>query len=817
MKVPFNWLEEFVQTGLTAEDLAHRLTMAGLEVEALERIGDGWDRIFVGEVLHITPHPDADRLVLAEVAAGDHRLTVVTGAPNIVEGQRVPLALAGARLFDSHSSPPVLKTLKPGIIRGIRSEGMVCSEKELGLSDEHEGIMVLEPNAPIGAPLEEWLGNIVFDFEITPNLVHAFSVFGIAREAAALTGRPLSPPPVMELQKTNPETERGLITLDAPDLCSRYAAVDIEGITVGPSPAWLARRLTAAGIRPINNVVDITNYVMLETGQPLHAFDRDRFADGRIVVRRARESETFVSLDHQSRQLSTDMLVIADSKRPVAIAGLIGGLESEVSDSTTSILLESAHFNMTSVRHTARALHLRTEASARFERGLDPSLVKFGASRATRMILDLCPGSQAVGFHDVYPSPISARSIEMAFSRIERLLGVRFELVRVLEVLSRLGFEPRLHGTDLDSRLSVNVPTWRSDVTLPEDLIEEVARIIGYDRLPESLPSGAMPPVVRDPLFALQRTARRTLVAAGCFEVITHITVSPESLAAFTCAENDKTGFLHQIKRSELARLRNPVQEGKGLLRPTLVPSLLENAATNLKHSQSVRICELARVYLPSSRGPLPIEANLVGLLLTGKRQSLELEENDEVTDFFDLKGVVEITLARCGVINSLVRTTSHPALHPGRTAEVLVGGTRVALFGELRPDVTLQYGIEQSRVCVAEIDLDELLAGLESTIGSVRVPRYLPVWQDFAVIIDESVPAAEVAAALRQGGGALLREHVLFDIFRGTQIGAGKKSLAYRLTFEAPDRALTDAELIKTRGSIERVLAKQVGGVLRK
>ncbi|MDQ3045365.1 MAG: phenylalanine--tRNA ligase subunit beta, partial [Chloroflexota bacterium] len=558
-------------------------------------------------------------------------------------------------------------------------------------------------------------------------------------------------------------------------------------------------------------------YVMLETGQPLHAFDRDRFCDGMINVRRAIAGETLVSLDHRAHELSSKMLVIADSERPVGIAGVIGGLDSEVSDSTTSILLESAHFNMASVRTTAQALRLRTEASARFERGIDPSLVAVGAKRATRMLLDLCPGSRVAAFGDVYPHPITSRRLEMAFDRIERLLGVRYDPDKVIEVLTRLGFAPRVTGLESETRLSVTIPTWRSDVTLPEDVIEEIARIIGYDTLPETLPAGGLPPVDRDPLFALQRTARRTLVAAGCFEAISHITASLESLSSFNSSDGSETGFLHQTKLAELLRLRNPIRDGQDVLRPTLIPSLLEIAAVNLKHAEAVRICELARVYLPSGRGELPLESNLIGLVIMGRQQSHGLNTHERELDFFDLKGVVETTLARCGVIDSEVRKAAHPALHPGRTAQVVIGGVRIALIGELTPDVGAQFGIDQARVCVGEIDMDRLLSCLGDTVSSVRVPRYLPVWQDFAIVVAESVPAADIVAALRRGGGKLLTDVVLFDIFRGDQIGAGKKSLAYRLTFEAPDRALTDAELIKTRTNIERVLSKQVGGVLRK
>ncbi|HET7092883.1 MAG TPA: phenylalanine--tRNA ligase subunit beta, partial [Thermomicrobiales bacterium] len=372
MRVPLRWLSEFVEIDLTPAELARRLTMAGLEAEKIEIIGEGWDKVYVGSVERVEPHPDADRLVLATVDAGEHRLTVVTGAPNIRQGQKVALALAGARLIDGHSEGQVYKTLKPSAIRGVRSEGMVCSEKELGLSDEHEGILVLPADAPVGAPLADYLGDVVIEFEITPNLVHAFSIIGIAREAAAVLDEPLRLPDVPDLEAA-PQGATDLIEVADPDLCSRYVAVVIDGVEVGPSPEWLTRRLTAAGLRPINNLVDVTNYVMLEWGQPLHAFDRDQLAGGRIVVRRARPGEPLETLDHQQRQLTDEMLVIADAERAVGIAGVMGGVDSEVSDATAAIVLESANFNMTSIRHTARALRLRTDASARFERGLDPN------------------------------------------------------------------------------------------------------------------------------------------------------------------------------------------------------------------------------------------------------------------------------------------------------------------------------------------------------------------------------------------------------------------------------------------------------------
>src|SRR5918993_884950 len=597
MKVPFRWLSEYVDTGLTVEELAHRLTMAGLEAEKISVIGDAWDKIYIGHVDAVQRHPDADRLVLATVDAGEHRLQVVTGAPNIAQGQTVALALAGARLIDGHADGQVYRTLKPSAIRGVRSEGMVCSEKELGLSDEHEGIMVLEPEAPKGAPLAEWLGETVIEFEITPNLVHDFSILGIAREAAVLTDRPVAMPPTYDLDSA-PAGPADLVTVEAADLCARYVAVVIEGVTVEQSPAWLQRRLLAAGVRPINTIVDATNYVMLEYGQPLHAFDADRLQDGRIVVRRARPGETLETLAHQVRKLDREMLVIADTQRAVGLAGVMGGLDSEVTEDTRRIVLESANFDMKSIRRTARELKLRTDASVRFERGLDPNLARDAAARATRLILDLSPGATVSAVADVYPEPRKPRPLSLPFTEIERLLGVRHDPEQVIDVLSRLGFSPTLDGDAAILRLIV--PTWRGDVTLPADVVEEVARVIGYETLPERLPTGQTAPIQRDPDYAMQRAVRSVLTGAGGWEAVTYTAISDDDLRHLDPEAEQSVGA-HAVDLSTLIRLRNPLQADRDVLRPTLLPSLLAVAAENLKHESGVRLFETAHVYLPSS------------------------------------------------------------------------------------------------------------------------------------------------------------------------------------------------------------------------
>src|SRR5215212_6562855 len=814
MKVPLRWLSEFIDTGLTVEELAYRLTMAGLEAEKISVIGDTWDKIYIGQVEAVERHPDADRLVLATVDAGEHRLRVVTGAPNIAPGQTVALALAGARLIDGHADGQVYRTLKPSAIRGVRSEGMVCSEKELGLSDEHEGIMVLEAEAPKGAPLAEWLGDTVIEFEITPNLVHNFSILGIAREAGALTDRPVTTPPTYDLAGA-PTGPGDLVTVAAPDLCARYVAVVIEGIEVGPSPAWLQRRLLAAGVRPINTIVDATNYVMLEYGQPLHAFDADRLQDGRIVVRRARPGETLETLDHQVRNLDREMLVIADTQRAVGLAGVMGGLDSEVTDDTRRIVLESANFDMKSVRRTARELKLRTDASARFERGLDPNLARDAAARATRLMLDLSPRATVSAVADVYPQPLTPWPLSLPFAEIERLLGVRYDPEQVLDVLRRLGFSPELIGEGDAATLRLIVPTWRGDVTLPADVVEEVARVIGYESLPERLPIGQTPPVQRDPIYAMQRAVRSVLAGSGGWETITYVAISDEELRRLDPEGTQSVGA-HAVDLSALIRLRNPLQADRSVLRPTLLPSLLAITAENLKHEDGVRLFETARVYLPSG-GELPLEVNVLGMVLAGRREPLgrfSATDSGEL-DFFDVKGTLETLIVRLGVEEGEFRGIESAALHPGRAAGLYVNGDQIGILGELRPDRAQSFGIEASRVAIAEIDLDALCQAGHPIPAEISVPRFLPVEQDFAIVVAEETAAAEVEAALRAGAGPLATAVSLFDIYRGPQVGENCKSLAYRVTFTAPDRALTDAELGKVRDRIARSL-KRVRGELR-
>ncbi len=809
MRVPLKWLDEFVRPGVDAAELARRLTLAGLEVEKIDIVGSGWDKVFTAHVNRVERHPDADRLVLADVEAGEHRLTVVTGAPNIAAGQKVALALAGARLIDGHSDSGEYKTLKPGKIRGIMSEGMVCSEKELGMSDEHEGILVLPDDTPVGLPLQEYLGDTVLEFEITPNLAHDFSVLGVAREVGALYHKPRTEPDRVDLGEV-PAAPNELITIDAPDLCTRYIGAVIKGVVVGPSPEWMTRRLQQAGVRSINNVVDVTNYVMLEYGQPLHAFDYDRLHGKRIVVRRGGDGEKLETLDHIERTLDSDMLVIADAKRPIALAGVMGGTDTEVSDTTTTLMLESASFDMKSVRRASRMLKLRSDASARFERGVDPNLAGTGIARALKLLLQVSPGAEIVEISDVYPSPVEPRMLTMRFDRIERLIGKAFPRADVERVLTDLEFEPVITG----NTLTVTIPTFRQDVSIPEDIVEEVGRVIGYDQVPATLPIGQTVPVARDPHYLLQTRLRQVLTASGVSEAVTYITASGTMLSTFAIDEGE-VGILTPRPLDSLLKLINPLNADRPYLRNTLLPALLESVAANLRHQRRVGLFELGRIYLPAGRNELPTEVQTLGIVMAGQRDEYDRFASNDTYDFFDLKGIVDEALRHVSVSGVAYEPAESPGFHPGRTARIRSGETTIGILGELHPETAAAFGIDGVRVVAAEIDAEALLELAQRQSNAISSPRFLPVEQDLAVVVAEATPAAEVEAALRGGAGPLLTDIVLFDLFRGPQIGEANKSLAYRLTFTSPGRALTDDDLVKVRAKIERTL-KQVGGKLR-
>ena len=526
MKVSLNWLNDYVNISLSSKELAEKLTMSGNEVGRIDVVGGTWEHVFVGQVTALDKHPNADRLKLATIDLGTERITVVTGAPNLEVGQKVPFAKVGARLIDGHTGE--VAELKPAKIRGVRSEGMACSEKELGISDNHQGIMILPSDAPVGVPLSQYLGDTIYDIKVTPNRADCLSVIGIAREVAALTNQPTHIPEPSYAEEGNPIHDSISIEIADPDLCSRYCASLVTGVKIGPSPQWMQQRVIAGGMRPISNVVDITNYVMLEYGQPLHSFDYSQIKGKKIIVRRARNDEPLYTLDGMKRDLNPNMLVIADEKYPIALAGVMGGADSEVIDPTTSILLESANFNNISIRRTSIKLNLRSEASSRFERGLSPELAPIALRRATQLLLELAGGKAARGIADVYPGKREQKPVLLPKERVGRVLGLELSTERIQKVLESLGFGCRSAGTSGD--LMVTIPYWRTDVRMADDLVEEIARIIGYDEIPTTLLSSQIPQQVPAPMLSLKEQIRDLLVGCGMQEVITYSLVSQATL-----------------------------------------------------------------------------------------------------------------------------------------------------------------------------------------------------------------------------------------------------------------------------------------------
>ncbi|MDI7275906.1 MAG: phenylalanine--tRNA ligase subunit beta [Anaerolineae bacterium] len=819
MRVPISWLREYVDIVLPLEELADRLTLAGLEVERIERIGDWWDpeRITVGEVVEVRPHPNADRLVIAVVRYGPGEpMAVVTGAPNLKVGDRgvkVAFATAGARIIDGHAEGQQIVTLKPGKIRGVPSEGMVLSEKELGISEEHEGIMELPPDAPVGTPLVEYLGDTILHIELTPNLAHALSITGIAREVAALTGQqPRLPAPALQ-GRGEPAASQATVEIADPDLCPRYIAAIIRDVQIGPSPFWMQRRLSLAGMRPINNIVDITNYVMLELGQPLHAFDLDLLrprAPGEppaIIVRRAYPGEKMTTLDGIERVLDDQMLLITDGGGPVAIAGVMGGLESEVTGATRNILLEAANFYYLSVRRTSQMLKLTSEAAQRFGRGLDPELPPLGAVRAAELMRQYASGQVAAGLVDAYPAPAAQPVIDLDPREAERLLGVALPVERIRGILESLGF-----GVAATERgtLSVTVPTHRRDVRLPADLMEEVARIYGYDNLPSTLMAEELPVQKRDLSLVLEQQARDVLVGCGLQEIITYSMTNLASVARLApgVPPPDPESYV---------RLANPLSQERNVMRQTLQDAMLSTLAETYRVAGRAMLFEVSRVYLPRPGQLLPDEPRRLCIGLVGTRGPRAWGcEVTEPLDFFDLKGIVETLLDRLGVQGAAYEPVEHPTFQPGRAARLRVDGQVLGTLGEVHPAVREAFDLPPLRVPLAELDLEAIIA-LATTIRQMApISRYPAVTQDLAVIVDQAVPAARVLEVILQAGGELLRQAVLFDVYRGAQIPPGKVSLAYALTYQAPDRTLTDEEVARIRGRIVRSLEQALGARLR-
>ncbi|MGH8248306.1 MAG: phenylalanine--tRNA ligase subunit beta [Gammaproteobacteria bacterium] len=800
MRVPLRWMSDYVDLPDDVDDLAQRLTIAGAEVGQIIRSGRDWDGIVVAQVTQIDRHPNADRLVLATVDRGNgHKATVVCGAPNVAVGQKVAFAPPGTTLIDGHSGKPTV--LKPAVIRGVESAGMICSEKELGISDSHEGILVLAEGASVGRPLASVLGDTVFDMDLTPNRADLLSILGVAREVAALTDARVRDPSIEYVEAGSEAKGRAKVEIADPDLCPRYVAALVEGITVDASPFWMQERLLAAGMRPINNIVDITNYVMLEMGQPLHAFDFKNLRGGSIIVRRAREAEVLTLIDGSETKLSPDMLVIAGAERAVAVAGVMGGRDSEITEKTTTILLESANFNGPSIRRTSQALKTRTDASVRFEKGLSQQLPPIAAQRAVKLMVELCGGRAAKGLIDVGKDKGKETRITLTQERLQRVLGVDLPPSQVRSVLSALGFGCRWVPPD---RFVVRVPYWRTDVTIPDDVIEEVARIVGYDQLPTTLLAGQIPASYPQPEYELRERVRDGLAAAGFQEIITYSLTDLETLRRVLPPE--------ELATTVPLKISNPMSREHEYARTTLRGSVLQTLAANLRLGQDlVQLFETGRVYIPREND-LPQEAETLCAAISGRKPDRWGQPSGDSAGFYDARSHLDNLLALLHVKAEYKDTTDFAFL-PGRTAEITVQGEPIGLIGEVHPRVAESFDIE-STVAIFEIELERLLPHIVGAVHYEPVSPYPAVVQDLAITVDKGVRAALALELIK--GSKLVQSVSIFDIYEGPPVPKGRKSLAFSIRFQAPDRTLTEEDAARERSRIAERLKRELDAELR-
>ncbi len=829
MRVPLSWLREIVDVELTPEALAARLTMLGMEVKAIVGWGEDWHNVVVGELLSVERHPRADRLSLTRVTVGDGEpLDIVCGATNIAAGQRVPVALPGAVLPGDRR---IERTEKMGVV----SNGMLCSGDELGLTADADGILILPADAPVGRPLDALYGDTILDVDVKPNRGDALSIVGLAREVAAATGAPLRLPPTDLVEAGRPTAERLRVDVLDPDLCPRFVGRWVSGVRVGPSPDLIQMRLLAAGQRPVSNVVDASNYVMLELGKPIHTFDAAAVGEGRIVVRRATAGERLETLDHVVRELDPDTLVIADAHAPIGIAGVMGGATSEVTDGTTEVVIESAIFDPISIRRTAFRYTLRSEASLRFEKGQESRLARLGADRAARLIVDWAGGQVAPGAVDTNPVESAPARVAFRPARVNRLLGTAIPPDEQRALLRRVGIEtaPAPAGSrirvaagtqplDVDAGaaevvIEATVPTWRRDLAVEADIAEEVIRVHGYDLVPAVTPHTPMPPYRHDPL-AVRTAVREAFVGAGLSEVVTFALVAPRMVERFPPRDDGAPdGEPDQRPAGRPIVVTNPLSSQHSVLRQGLTGSLLEVVSTNLRQGRDdIAIFEVGKGY-GASDDPPTHEWWRLGFALTGASQPPAPDRAARPYDLEDAKGIIELLCRRLRfAAPSFTPLTDDPTLHPGRAARVHAGGDVAGRLGELHPEIVASLDLRAERVLVAELAVAGLAGGRPAEFRVSAPSRFSSVERDIAVVVPLETPAATIEAAIRRHGGELLRDVTLFDVYRGRPLGEGDKSLAYRLILRDDERTLTDAELDAAVAAVVAGLTADVGARLR-
>ncbi|SDZ18278.1 phenylalanine--tRNA ligase subunit beta [Thermoactinomyces sp. DSM 45892] len=809
MLVSYDWISEYVDlTGITPEMIAEELNRTGIEVEVIYTRDNGVSHVVVGHVLSVEKHPEADKLNITQVDVGDSEpLQIVCGAPNVAAGQLVPVAVKGATL------PGGIK-IKDTKLRGVASRGMICSAKELGIPDkflmEHQkqGILVLGTDAVIGQDIKEYLGmdDQVVELELTPNRSDCLSMMGVAYELSAIFNRELRFPERKEaiLSTENTQIE---ITTDLEEDCPFYAVQVVKGIQVGPSPQWLQNRLISAGIRPINNVVDVTNYVMIETGQPLHAFDLQTIPTGEIVVRRSRAGETVVTLDGVTRALDDETLLITDGAQTLGLAGVMGGESSEVRPHTTTVLLESAYFDPTLIRRASRKLGLRSEASNRFEKGVDPERILPALNCAVQLLQEVAGAQVGSGVIVKRSGEIEEVTVSLRHDRLMKVLGTSISEEQVIEIFRRLGFASHFDAEKKTHH--VQVPTRRPDIQLEVDLIEEVARIYGYNRIPTTLPWGQQQPGHLSDSQRLRRKLRHLLIDLGLSEVLTYSLTSSK--------RGTEVGALTPSVGP--VRLAMPMSSEHAVLRTTLLPELVQTAAYNVKHgNEDLAIFEMGRVYVTQEKKltELPEERMELAFLLTGDLRSARWNRQAmHGGDFYVAKGIVQAIIERIGVSNVEIQAASHhEGFHPGRTAELVYNGEVMGVLGQMHPQLAKQHDLKET--VIVQLDLDRLQQAIQKDVRYQAIPRFPAVTRDLALVVDKNVEAGVLEAGIHEVAGELLESVRLFDVFIGSQVGEGKMSIAYSLVYRATDRTLTDAEVSATHLKVVEHLQTTLGAVLR-
>ena len=796
MIVTYNWIKEFVDCDLPAEELSHLLTMLGLEVERMEAVGGGMDDVVVARVVEKNQHPNADKLSLCKVDNGKELLSIVCGAQNFKAGDKVALAQIGATL------PGDFK-IKRSKIRGEESFGMLCSEKELALAAESAGIMILPEDFQLGTPLFDALGtkDTIFEIGLTPNRADCLSVVGVAREIAAKLGKKVHYPGLQVVEAGAPIEGIASVTIDSPDLCPRYTARHISGCTLAESPAWLANRLRAAGIRSINNIVDVTNYVLLEYGHPLHAFDFKLLAGGRIVVAAAAEGEGFGTLDGQQRKLTSSDLTIRDAEKGVALAGIMGGGNSEIGEGTTEVLLESAYFDPSAIRRTSKRLGIHTESSHRFERGTDVAGLIRALDRAASLIAELSGGSIARGVIDVYPQPIEPRVISARLARINAVSGLELCAAEVRDIFERLEFE--VSETEAGV-FRVKVPLFRVDLEREIDLVEEVVRLNGFEKVPLTMPRADVFSDLPSEALRLTLRLKDLLVSQGLSEVINYSFVAPSSCDRILLPPDDF--------RSNGVALLNPISDELSVMRTTLLPGLLETAVKNISfRTLNLRIFEMRRIYIPTPGKELPDEPLYLSALLTGSRDPEGWNQAKGEIDFFDVKGILENLLADLNVTGvSYPADRLDPYFHPGKACRIMCGNRQLGSLGELHPTVQENYGIA-APLYYLELNF-EALVGARKAQGTAQVPSRFPsTFRDIAMLLPQEIPAADIVACVTGVKAAELEGVEIFDVYTGGNIPKGEKSIAVRVRYGSRERTLTDDEVTRLHQRVMDAVTKKL------